>query len=1009
MNKTYIFTMEGAGASLKKSPELIIREKGVYLHFLRYGLFDRNSQEKKIETDYIPTIVKKILKVDENQKTETIEINEIKAVETIALKGVPSLENFHVARTVMNTGYIYLINDEPNKKDIFKELYVGEDGKLQYIIKEGKKNKKYSDLRTFPFDQEKLDYLIVKPNSRYWVAYSAVQWSYSYLLELISDQEKRKERMKLIICEGIKKDEEPPIHLNSIKDVSVCFHKDDSRFFIWERNLQHICADEKAQDKKGDNRVYEDMFITLDDPLGCAQDISEVLQIRHLKHKALIESIQIGENDDDIFKHLLKNIENLEENPFSSGNSEQVNAVFNTALVLYHFIYGEKNKEHRDKFEKHTDFDKIKTILALDLRKKHREYINSLRKDLVSLLSASYFTDYLDIFIHDSRNVFIGKYILSEFIALLAEHPHYKDRFIDLPEEYEGNNDDNIDGFIRYTTKNESVYYKIFSSKSPFEELEQHQDFLTASVGFKLSRAILKTAEKIVDAYAKHLATIGNSEVLLNYLKAFKYRGEVVFQVSKQEILTYEKSGFSLDKNKFVPNKKGEIGKEYVRIKTSMKLSDAYQKATTQRVQLPLSHKGEKLMREVLDHPRFRLLIASVELINLAINLKKISEKSEWKTGVSTIGASVQLINSVRAYGRAQRVAMGIIIDERKQVKMLRKLGNFLKISGAGIPVLISVWDCVDSFKLRDYDASVAWGASAVLSGIVFAEAMGWVSLSFWPLTIVVVLSFGVLFLAIYLTDSPLEKFIKNNILSKSNHFLSTYPATPFLYTKELVAQRNKLVDEEVAQWRDLIRAQEDLYDMLCSHWTTYELHGMATYGKKREETIAAYIREALAISAGTHSVTYKRLVLNVVPAKFSYDVSKFHFKLLFFPKGLQDNYTSETEPLFLESSSITLESYNSPILRIEYNIYDSVYSLLSISSLLIFISQTEIDAERNEYWPSQRKGERYQAVKISPTEFIGGNNTLAIKLGSKLAEDYLRSHIRIGTLTEIKKPKTWK
>ena len=184
--------MEGAGASLKESPELIIRDKGIYLHFLRYGLFDRNSQEKEIQTDYTPSVQKKILKIDKNQKIETIQTNEIKAVQIVGLKTLPALENFYVARTVINAGYIYLINDDSDKKDLFKELFVGEDGKMQYIIKKGKKNQEYPDLRTPCFDQEKLDYLVVKPDSKYWIAYSAVQWSYSYLKELISDKEKTK-------------------------------------------------------------------------------------------------------------------------------------------------------------------------------------------------------------------------------------------------------------------------------------------------------------------------------------------------------------------------------------------------------------------------------------------------------------------------------------------------------------------------------------------------------------------------------------------------------------------------------------------------------------------------------------------------------------------------------------------------------------------------------------------------------------------------------------------------
>ncbi|MFK8269442.1 hypothetical protein [Capnocytophaga cynodegmi] len=48
---------------------------------------------------------------------------------------------------------------------------------------------------------------------------------------------------------------------------------------------------------------------------------------------------------------------------------------------------------------------------------------------------------------------------------------------------------------------------------------------------------------------------------------------------------------------------------------------------------------------------------------------------------------------------------------------------------------------------------------------------------------------------------------------------------------------------------------------------------------------------------------------------------------------------------------------------------------------------------------------ERYLGAKTKFGDFL--NEPSATE--SKLAEDYLRSNIRIGTPTEIKKPKTWK
>ena len=48
---------------------------------------------------------------------------------------------------------------------------------------------------------------------------------------------------------------------------------------------------------------------------------------------------------------------------------------------------------------------------------------------------------------------------------------------------------------------------------------------------------------------------------------------------------------------------------------------------------------------------------------------------------------------------------------------------------------------------------------------------------------------------------------------------------------------------------------------------------------------------------------------------------------------------------------------------------------------------------------------ERYLGAKMKFGDFLNESSAT----DSKLAEDYLQNHIRIGTLTEIKKPKTWK
>ena len=101
-----------------------------------------------------------------------------------------------------------------------------------------------------------------------------------------------------------------------------------------------------------------------------------------------------------------------------------------------------------------------------------------------------------------------------------------------------------------------------------------------------------------------------------------------------------------------------------------------------------------------------------------------------------------------------------------------------------------------------------------------------------------------------------------------------------------------------------------------------------------------------------------------------------------------------------------------------EYDIYDGINKeVFTPSSVFIFICRVEIDPEKGTFWPSQRTGERYQAMMIIPYLYSGGINGMGqagdvsytLNRARDVSEKYFNDHIRIGTLEEIKNPNTWK
>ena len=139
MDKKIFFTVEYPGAETKKSPDLCVREKGIYLHFLRTGLFLKNTDDSKPQYEVETIYNNNYFKTKENG------IIEIDGMDMYG--GLPEFEHFDLVHTALNEGYLYLINDDPKSKNAFIEVEVDSLGRLRYIIRKGKKHKKYDNIR----------------------------------------------------------------------------------------------------------------------------------------------------------------------------------------------------------------------------------------------------------------------------------------------------------------------------------------------------------------------------------------------------------------------------------------------------------------------------------------------------------------------------------------------------------------------------------------------------------------------------------------------------------------------------------------------------------------------------------------------------------------------------------------------------------------------------------------------------------------------------------------------
>ena len=931
---------------------------------------------------------------------------------------ISSTDNFIVARTPLRKGYIYLINDE-NIND-FHELEVDESGMFSHIIWSGNNLKEDGrtpkDFRTK--EKKTTHYKLIQQTEKeagkkYWICYSPVQWSYEYHKNMLDDVEKRRPHMILVECKGIKKSEEETTeHILPYNKVPIAYYKDQTNQYKIKETLTQTDQIEKREEKKGNNDTYEDLFITLHDPIGAANDIASILIDEHNKHESLIESIQTGTDSESIFER----IKSGKQKPSSQSNYEtQVNGLFSSALTTYQLIYN--NAEMEDKYADTTDKNKLLKILAVTERRQQRAKIDIIRNEFGNLISGTYYDEYLNSYLEKSdNNVFQANFWIASQLSLLAIHPHHRDRQIDLQNEYTGKNDPWA-SFIKSTLDTKSNIGKLLEKEIKLENLEENP--VDAAKGYGISAKLITSFEALMGGYASHVTRKTDFEVLLKYVKSFKYKGETVISIRQGEASrAVGKSGFNLNKSKLLTENKllkgAKKGHKFLFIKTTLNEAEIGNIIANKNITLPVQGQGgsakAKWLFKVMDSSRFKAFIAGLEAISLALTVKDYNKKSDIKNFINSAGAFAGLAAASGNYAEARMLARGHVAGKG----VVGFVGNAAKIAGfvgAGVGVFMCLWDCKDSYQARDFDASVTWGLTGALSAVLLADGLivfaGGTFLTFWPMAIILGLVVIGVIIAIYLTDSPLEKFLKNNVLSSDN-LASPGNALPHAFIKDVYDKRDDWVDNEFKDWRNFEKASRDLYDLLVSYRVEHQnedsYSAMHDPENDKDKGLMDYIREALQMYSGIAFKATKKFKIKVNLRKFIYNKSEFDFALKFYLRGTQNQ--QGTQMLLACHTEIKTTDEGQDVLELTYELPRQLYKKISLASEFVFISRTIINEKLNEYWPHEDKGARYMAYKFNATDW------LAPKMGMKMAESMetaFGTNIRIGSEEEVFSSKTWK
>ena len=868
----YTFSVEVAGATNEERPLLNVEKRGITLHFLRYGLFDLISDYKAPTTSYSSpdsaehfksifvdeqdkAVVAKVINEPANETSEQQpEIEPSIPLDEVIINGdIPDNENFNIARTPLRAGYVYMIN-EATPLDDFKEFRVDDYGMLYEIDwSKNKKEGKYLDQRKD--DGKAMMYKILDRNDQtYYFAYSPVQWSATYVNELLTDQEKRKQRCKTkILCKGIPKNEgSNDIAVTQYNETYIVVEDSNPMAYKYSEVLHNIADVEQKEDEGGENTLLEDMFITLDDPMGCADVMCVGIDREITRLKALMVSLQTGKSVTEIFPYLIRNqqvpVDDIEK-------TKQIQYMHRLAQLTYDFVYN--NHENAEKYssdlikstvanvaldltigsyirpfieQNGVKIEKLEKLLAVVERKAQRDVINSFRDDLGNLMKSDYYQDATDNFINSiADSIETAKEIIAIHTIALGNYPNMHDRHLDLKTVYEPTKDN------WYVHINETLYNKnpsIFKKSTKILDLKiDLQDIKVLS----LSKKTVSAIDKIIKAYANHQTYLGPLISLrkkslpingkISYFRdkhtrvaTFKFSALDEFESTvKNRRLTVNINGEKVSLNKF---------KKYWHVeykKMSQQSTEALIKSGklefNVETKLPKRFKTEA--EKVLKSNAFGGIIVIIEGIVWAKAVNEFSKEKSFKNfeklGFASIklgAASLSLIEKMKLYDK-HLANKGV-----NSALTIKKIDNFklkigvLKIASSLITVYTASRDSYQSFSVRDDDTAALYGMAAGLGAVfLLADVSALIgggitvfAIGFWPAALLGGVMIGCYYVAQkYFKDTQLEGYFKNFPLS--DYALFPEPnELPHTYINRLFANKTYSVIEP---WFETVQSQE--------------------------------------------------------------------------------------------------------------------------------------------------------------------------------------------------------
>src|SRR5690606_32827050 len=202
-------------------------------------------------------------------------------------------------------------------------------------------------------------------------------------------------------------------------------------------------------------------------------------------------------------------------------------------------------------------------------------------------------------------------------------------------------------------------------------------------------------------------------------------------------------------------------GKTTIEIPVKKKVTTAYVDISTtiEEKNVVVNSKAAKA-KAIFNSAAFQGAIGILNLFNVSVAVNDWKSNHSIKNFTSLAAATTEITSTFLYFSHSRMLILGA--SEKLSKPIFTGAGALGRIS-LGATTIQCMLDALDSFKAGDDDAMLAWVGAGACFGYL---AMTIASVTVTPLIVTSIIAVGLVVLARYLSDTPLQEYFKNFALS---------------------------------------------------------------------------------------------------------------------------------------------------------------------------------------------------------------------------------------------------